>query len=134
MLLFAREVRTVVPSRLLNQYYQKTLRAAGQKDDWVATIVFISRQKIKKLYRRHAGINKSTTVLAFPWQESNVPGKIKYLGEIYIAPAVVREKFAAVGVSHKEGLKRIMVHATLHLLDFDHGSAMTLLEEAVLEN
>ena len=97
MLSVATEIRFEPPKRLVAYWFYRTLRAC--------------RVSLK-----------ATTVLTFPWTENQVPGEAtNFLGEIFICPAVIAKEFGR-GRAFERGLRQIMVHATLHLLGYDHGA------------
>lgn len=112
------------PRRLLKYWCQKTLQALRFPGEADISIAFISKGRSRSLYSRYGARNKPTTVLTFPWQESEFPGMSdrRYLGEILIAPSVVAETYGSGAKVFRSALRHITVHATLHLLRFDHGT------------
>lgn len=112
------------PRRLLEYWSKKTLRAFGGMGEADISIIFVSKERIQALYSRYAAQNKPTTVLTFPWQECEFPGinERRYLGEILIAPNVVVNTYGSGTKIFRSVLRRITVHAILHLLGFDHGT------------
>lgn len=81
----------------------------------VAVEVFIMNPKeIKAVNKATRGINKPTNVLSFeaegfPYAEDR---DVKYLGEIYLAPEVAKER--------KQSVKFLAIHGLLHLLGYTH--------------
>lgn len=122
MLNVASEVRYRPPKLLLQYWFHKTTNLIlGDKP--TAQAIFVSRARIQKLYNDYVKINKATTVLTFPWREGQrIPGdELAYLGEVYICHQEVESVFGT-GARFRSGLRRVIVHATLHLLNFDHGT------------
>lgn len=122
MLWCANEIsRFRLPGRQFKVWFKATLRALGAPANSTAQLIFISARRSRELYKHYGGINKATTILAFPWQERPVPGfkPGRYLGEIYLAPSVVKSQFGG-GRAYEAALRVLLVHATLHLLGFNH--------------
>ena len=69
------------------------------------------------------GIDEATDVLSFPIDgTSELPSDLpRQLGDVVICPQVVADEW-----------RRPLVHGLLHLLGYDHGTAMSELEEAYL--
>jgi probable rRNA maturation factor len=84
-------------------------------------IAFVGPDEMRELKREHLGIDEATDVLSFPIDGTGaVPeGVPRQLGDVVICPQVVGDEW-----------RRPLVHGLLHLLGFDHGSAMTQLEES----
>jgi len=122
MLSVATEIRFEPPKRLVAYWFYRTLRACRVSLKAKANVFFVSTRRLRDLYRQYGGVNKATTVLSFPWTENRVPGQAtNFLGEIFICPAVIAKEFGR-GRAFERGLRQIMVHATLHLLGYDHGA------------
>jgi probable rRNA maturation factor len=75
----------------------------------------VGRDEIRSLKRNHLGIDEETDALAFPIDGVDpVPdGLPRQLGDVVICPQVVGQEWRAP-----------LVHAVLHLVGYDHGSAM----------
>lgn len=83
----------------------------------------VSDQEIRRLNREFRSKDKTTDVLAFPFNEEGV------LGDIAISRESARRNAKKFGVSFKEELKRLVIHGVLHLLDYKHGKRMKNAEE-----
>jgi probable rRNA maturation factor len=85
-------------------------------------IAFVRPDEIRELKREHLGIDEATDVLSFPIDGTGeLPdGVPRQLGDVVICPQVVGDEW-----------RRPLVHGLLHLLGFDHGAAMTQVEEAL---
>ena len=86
-------------------------------------IAFVGPDEIRDLKREHLGIDEATDVLSFPIDgseplEGDVP---RQLGDVVLCPQVVGAEW-----------RRPLVHGLLHLLGYDHGRAMTRLEDGYL--
>ena len=86
-------------------------------------IAFVGPDEIRRLKQEHLGIDEATDVLSFPIDgTSELPSDLpRQLGDVVICPQVVADEW-----------RRPLVHGLLHLLGYDHGTAMSELEEAYL--
>jgi probable rRNA maturation factor len=83
-------------------------------------LAFVDADEMRMLKRDHLGIDEPTDVLSFPIDGVGaVPeGVPRALGDVVLCPRVV-------GADWREPL----VHGVLHLLGYDHGTAMERREE-----
>ncbi len=98
----------------------------------------IADAEMKSLNFRYRGLNKTTDVLSFAWQEEK---KVKSdsFGQIYISyPQIVRQakKF---GVTSQEEFVRMLAHGFLHIIGHDHihkkeAGVMFDLQETIVAN
>lgn len=82
------------------------------------SIAFVSPQQIAALNRRHLGHRGATDVITF--QLTRPTPTAPLVGDIYIAPDVVRRQARAHGVGAREELARVVVHGVLHALGHEH--------------
>lgn len=82
------------------------------------SIAFVSPQRIARLNRRHLGHTGATDVITF--QLGRPTPAAPLVGDIYIAPDVVRRQARQHGVSPREELARVVVHGVLHAVGHDH--------------
>ncbi|MCD4756497.1 rRNA maturation RNase YbeY [bacterium] len=75
-------------------------------------IIFVEKQYIKELNKKHRGKNEVTDVLSF-----NLDTK-ELLGEVYICPEYIIKKFSKK--KFIEEIVRLCVHGVLHLQGEDH--------------
>ena len=78
-------------------------------------LAFVTADEIRALKREHLGIDEETDVLSFPIDvRDELPeGVPRQLGDAVLCPQVVGEEW-----------RRPLVHGLLHLLGYDHGTAM----------
>jgi probable rRNA maturation factor len=83
-------------------------------------VAFVTADEIRRLKNEHLGIDEATDVLSFPIDaEDELPeGLPRQLGDVVICPQVVEDQW-----------RRPLVHGLLHLLGFDHGASMSVLED-----
>ncbi|MFA5561794.1 MAG: rRNA maturation RNase YbeY [Eubacteriales bacterium] len=77
---------------------------------------------IAELNRRYRGKDLPTDVLSFPlWEREELPRRgLLELGDIVISAPQAAEQAAAFGQSFLREVAFLVVHATLHLLGYDH--------------
>jgi probable rRNA maturation factor len=91
-------------------------------DEGELGILFVGPEEMRELKREHLGIDEATDVLSFPI-DGNEPipeGVPRALGDVVLCPQVVGDVWRAP-----------LVHGVLHLLGYDHGSAMSARERAL---
>ena len=89
--------------------------AAEGIDDGELGLTLVEADEIRVLKRDHLGVDEPTDALAFPidGRDELPPGLPRQLGDVVLCPQVVGEQW-----------RRPLVHALLHLVGYDHGSAM----------
>ena len=75
------------------------------------SVALVGPSRIKELNKKYRKKNKTTDVLSFLYDTS---------GEIVICLGKVRQNAKKFGFSFKEELARVLVHAVLHLLGYEH--------------
>ena len=80
------------------------------------SITFLADEAIHDLNRRYLGRDYVPDVLTFPLGEEGEP----VVGDIYVGLAQAGRQAAEAGISIEEELVRLVAHATLHLIGFDH--------------
>ena len=85
-------------------------------------LAFVGPGEMRTLKREHLGIDEATDVLSFPLdgREELPEGLPRALGDVVLCPQVVGDAWRAP-----------LVHGLLHLLGYDHGSAMESRENAL---
>jgi probable rRNA maturation factor len=78
-------------------------------------LVFVGPDESRALKLEHLGIDEATDALAFPidGRESLPDGLPRQLGDVVVCPQVVGDEW-----------RTPLVHAVLHLVDYDHGADM----------
>lgn len=92
------------------------------------SIELVTSDRMTQLNRTHMNRSGPTDVLAFPL-ESLQPGEVMRsdaggppvgLGDVFIAPAVVRRQAGEIGNSFDDEMSLMVTHGILHLLGYDH--------------
>ncbi|MBE6141044.1 MAG: rRNA maturation RNase YbeY [Firmicutes bacterium] len=85
------------------------------------TIIFIDDEKMHELNKKYRGVDRSTDVLSFAFEDNNkVWYNTRMLGEIYISIPKMKEQALEYGHSEKRELAFLVIHGLLHLLGYDH--------------
>lgn len=82
------------------------------------SIAFVSRRTMAGLNRRHLGQRGGTDVITFALGRTTP--KAPLVGDIYVAPDVVREQAKRWRVPVREELARVVVHGVLHAIGHEH--------------
>ncbi len=99
-------------------------------EDVSLSVVMVSDEKIQDMNRQWRGLDKSTDVLSFAYEEGeNFSFEERQLGDIIISVDHAREQAEAYGHSLKRELCFLFCHGLLHLLGYDH---MTKEDEKVM--
>jgi len=116
-----------VPGAELLRIAETVLRSQGAPETTKVAIALIGEDVIAGYNERFLDRSGPTDVLAFPVLEL-APGSPPPaqgdapvgLGDVFIAPTVVRRNAAARGVAYEDELALMVVHGLLHLLGWDH--------------
>ena len=76
--------------------------------------------EIQKLNKDYRGKNYPTDVLSFPMNETNPENDLTILGDIAISIEKAKEQSDELNQSIERELMFLAIHATLHLLGYDH--------------
>ena len=104
----------------LDKIINKTLEMEGV-DSSIFSIVFIDDEKMHELNKTYRGIDRTTDVLSFAFEDNNkLCYNIRQLGEIFISIPRMQEQAKEYGHSEVRELSFLVVHGLLHLLGYDH--------------
>ena len=107
---------------LLRAGAEATLAAAGVSEGHLA-VELVGPDEIRRLNRRHRGVDRVTDVLSFPVDESGPASGPRELGDVVICE------------EHADDLVEAVVHGVLHLCGYDHeadSGEMLALQDRVL--
>ena len=96
-----------------------TLSQEYHQEETTITVLLTSEAKIRSLNHQFMGEDKSTDVLSFPAGDPT-PGSENYLGDIAISVPTARAQAEKARIPMIVELQLLAIHATLHLLGFDH--------------
>ena len=85
-------------------------------------VYYVSDVRMQELYKRTAGKDKITNVLAFPQPKYFIDPDAgeSYLGEIYLAQSYIKKEAKEMNIKLDIWESRLLIHGVLHLLGFDH--------------
>jgi len=115
------------------------LTSAGIGGATAISLLLTDDEAIAALNSDHRGKHGPTNVLSFPVGEMPaIPGQPRALGDIAIALGVVQREAEAAGIAIAAHYTHLIVHASLHLIGYDHqmdedAQQMEALEITVLE-
>lgn len=108
----------------------KTVFSELQPGEYEVSVLFCENDEIQHINAMYRNMNRATDVLSFPLYNSkeelleemaaNTLAGTFALGDIIIAPDVVREAAAEIGDEFELHLARMFIHSVLHLLGYDH--------------
>ena len=102
-----------------------TLLREGFDFECDLSVTFTDNEYIRKLNRKHRGVDKPTDVLSFPMYEAGELTDAECalgvtLGDIVISLERAAQQAEEVGNSFLREVSFLAVHSTLHLLGYDH--------------
>ncbi|ABR30444.1 rRNA maturation factor [Thermosipho melanesiensis] len=77
-------------------------------------LVFLSKEKIKKINREFRNINSETDVLTFVYGDDDL------FAEIYLCEDVIEENAKKFSNTYEKELLMVLIHAALHCSGYDH--------------
>jgi probable rRNA maturation factor len=86
--------------------------------DAMLSIAFVSNRAIAELNRRHLGHEGATDVITFALGRATSAAPL--VGDIYVAPDVVRDQARRFRVPLREEMARVVVHGVLHAVGHEH--------------
>ena len=111
----AEGVRVPLARARVAELVRGVLRAEKVRDAMIS-VAFLDDRAMARLNREHLGHRGSTDVISFGMSAPGGP----VIGDVYVAPAVVRANARANRRPVREELARVVVHGTLHVLGHDH--------------
>ncbi|MDR9450222.1 MAG: rRNA maturation RNase YbeY [Acidimicrobiia bacterium] len=112
----------------LRRLAELVLREEQFPIDTEVSLLLVGEEQIATYNERFMQRPGATDVLAFPVEHLK-PGVVPdrrpggpplNIGDVVIAPSIVRAQAEAAGVSFDEELSLLVVHGLLHLLGYDH--------------
>jgi probable rRNA maturation factor len=125
---FGDEQDDPLPGAELSRFAELVLTEERLDPDTSVSITMVDEETIAALNQTHLGKSGPTDVLSFPIEDA-APGKppkaiaggpAPALGDVFIAPSVVRANARRSGVPFEDELFLMVVHGLLHLLGWDH--------------
>ncbi len=126
--LFADEQDEPIVTDELLRLAELVLEEEGLESETGVSVVLIDETEMMQLNETHMGKEGPTDVLSFPIEVA-APGAPPMrspggppieLGDVYIAPSIVRVNAEQHGATFEDELSLMVVHGLLHLLGRDH--------------
>lgn len=106
--------------KYLEKIINRTLKMENVKDS-TFSIVFIDDEYMHELNLKYRGIDRTTDVLSFAFEDNNkICYNIRQLGEIFVSIPKMKLQAEEYRHSEKRELAFLIVHGILHLLGYDH--------------
>ena len=110
----------------MNRWFRHVLKITcwgRSKNAYVLSVRLVGITEMSVLNRRYRGRLKPTNVLAFPMTASDAKGEV-WLGDIVACPPVIAKESRKYNMPLNSRWMHILVHALLHLLGYQHNTAM----------
>ena len=126
--LFADEQDEPIVTDELLRLAELVMEEEGLESETGVSLILIDETEMTELNEAHMGKQGPTDVLSFPI-EALTPGVRPMrspggppieLGDVFIAPTVVRDNAERHGAEFEDELSLMVVHGLLHLLGWDH--------------
>ena len=105
----------------IQQVVVATFEHEGVLPNAEVTVLLADDRRLKDLNQEYMGNERATDVLSFPAGDP-MPGFDHYLGDIAISIPMARYQAGKAGHIVSDELRLLAVHATLHLLGYDHAT------------
>jgi len=102
-------------------YIHKVLEIIGHKD-WEVSVLFCGNKYIKTLNAQYRDKDEPTDVLSFNLGETDAKTARYLAGDIVLSLDALEENARFFDVSEDEEMRRLFVHAILHLSGEDHAT------------
>lgn len=93
-------------------------------DNSEITIIFTNNDHIRQINREFREKDYPTDVISFAYMDDPFPGEGNendtYLGDIYISVEKAAEQAEEFGSPYEQEIDRLVIHAILHLMGYDH--------------
>ena len=126
---------TIPEARTVEAWVTRAVEAAGIGNDVEVSVRIVDADEIRALNNDYRDKDKPTNVLSFPAGpiEGLPEDAPVLLGDIVVCASVVDSEAAEQGKMVGDHWAHMLVHGTLHLMGFDHGSDSEAIEMEALE-
>ena len=116
----AEEVPLPSWTKKAESFVQKVLSSLGHKN-WDLSVLFCDNRYIKSLNAKYRDKDEATDVLSFPIGEKSKSGRF-IAGDIVLSLDALEENSKYFRITTDEELRRLLIHAILHLSGGEHGN------------
>lgn len=118
------QVRNSVPAfkirePLLARYFADLAHALKLGAAATASVTFLGPRRIANLKEEHFGMRVETDCIAFGVDLGEMPGGVRYLGDMFFCPQVIRKNAVELGRDFETEALFVFAHGVLHLLGWD---------------
>ena len=126
---------TIPEATTVEAWVTRAVEAAGTGNDVEVSVRIVDADEIQALNNDYRDKDKPTNVLSFPAGpiEGLPEDAPVLLGDIVVCASVVDSEAAEQGKMVGDHWAHLLVHGTLHLMGFDHGSDSEATEMEALE-
>lgn len=103
----------------INSIVLKILKTASIEASAIG-LSFVSKDRMKTLNNKYRNLDKPTDVLSFLYNQDKKTG---IEGDIVICPSYVKDDIKNTETLFSAQIKRLLIHAILHLSGMDHKTA-----------
>lgn len=103
----------------LARYFARLVRALSLGERAAASVTFVGPRRIAALKADHFGMRVETDCIAFGVDLGAMPGGLRYLGEMFFCPQVIRRNAKELGRDFETEALFVFAHGVLHLLGWD---------------
>lgn len=118
-----KEFNKVIRIRWVKKVIQHILKNHTQEPNATISVAFMDNDGIQELNAAYRGMNRPTDVLSFPGEYLDPETGRKVLGDIAISVPQVQSQADKAKNRFLDEVALMLVHGTLHLQGYDHGSA-----------
>lgn len=124
MIYYRNQVRgSGVDGRALVATARRLLDALGRRDSGLS-LMLVGDNAIRCLNREYRGKDAATDVLSFPLDGTVKGAAEPLLGDVVISVETARRQSAEYDAPLQREIYRLLIHGLLHLLDYDHVTAV----------
>jgi probable rRNA maturation factor len=89
-----------------------------------ACVVLANDALVRLLNRSYRGKDAPTNVLSFPFSPAPAGARALHIGDVVLAVETIQNEAGEQGIAPVHHLQHLVVHGLLHLLGFDHDTAV----------
>lgn len=104
---------------LLARYFADLASLLKLGDAATASVTFLGPRRIAKLKEEHFGVKVETDCIAFGVDMGEMPGGVRYLGDMFFCPQVIKKNAEELGRDFETEALFVFAHGVLHLLGWD---------------
>jgi probable rRNA maturation factor len=114
-----RQRRIVLDCDTFQEFTRSALREMG-KENFGATIAFVSDRAMRELNREFRARSSTTDVLSFPARPNRFDRQQRSLGDVVISVDRARVQAKENGLDFDIEISQLILHGLLHLCGYDH--------------